>query len=360
MMFKRYLSLLVFGAIGLPGLSVAAGDKPPAPTLHGPTAIAATQPFNVRFSYPKGSAKSYVLESFHCQPGTNAPPSNDSNAEPWPVQGCEPAETYSPHAISPDTGQVTIDVKYGVSAIHQYKSKNASAKATEQWLQGNWYVRVRLVSMVGVRGDWSRWHHTLIGSGNISKPVGTKGFVGNQHRVATSVIMRGLKPPRVTAPAQHKVFHAGSVRAAVTVPSHTPYSDWACCDIQWQRAAVITKENAAGGFPTARSTWKSSLNFAGYSMQQESGPMVSASWGYDTLRPHSRKFGFQYWFRVRERYSSGNAPGPWSAWRTFIVQERKQSPTLRPIVHGMIKGKSTTGGTLAPGAATQRMHLPAQ
>jgi hypothetical protein len=344
---------IVFGLVLLPGLALAdsSGAKPPTPTLQGPSTISTNQPFKLSFSYPKGEVKSYALETLHCRPGTNAPPSDDNNSEPWPVQGCEPATTTTPSTISPDSGQVTIDVKYGVTAIHQYNTKDFSARDTAQWLQGNWYVRTRLISTSGVQGSWSNWHHTFIGSPNIGKPIGIKGAVGDRSRVSSTVVMRGLAPPVIATPTEGQVFHGepppvGFITASGTLPPHARYSDWACCDIEWQRANVVTQENNAyvaahtppggipqSGFPTARSPWHTSIGLNGGSRAVEIAPTFHGGWTFDQLRPHSHKLGNQYWFRVREHYTPGNAPGPWSDWRSFIVQEPAEAIEY-PMPHG--------------------------
>ena len=317
-----------------PGLSLADSSKPPTPTLQGPSAISTSQPFNLGFSYPKGEVKSYALELLHCQPGTSGRPSDDSNTEPWPVQGCEPTLTTTPRVISPDSGQVTINVKYGVTAIHQYNTHDTSAADTAQWLQGNWYVRARLISTSGVQGSWSAWHHTLIGSANIGKPIGIKGALADRSRVSAQVVMRGLAPPVVAAPMEGQVFNANPIGNSVTLPAHARYPDWSCCDVQWQRAAVVTIQNEPGGFPTARAPWNNAIGlFGGYSPNIESGPSIHGMWSFDVMRPHSRKIGYRYWFRLREHYSPGNASGPWSAWRSFIVQEPAQANKF-PLPHG--------------------------
>jgi hypothetical protein len=342
---------IAFGLALQPGLSLADSSKPPTPTLQGPSAISTSQPFKLSFSYPKGEVKSYALETFHCRPGTSAPPSDDSNSEPWPVQGCEPAQTTTPSTISPDSGQVTINVKYGVTAIHQYNTKDFSAKDTAQWLEGNWYVRTRLISTSGVQGSWSNWHHTLIGSANIGKPIGIKGAVADRSRVSPAVVMRGLAPPVVVAPMEGQVFRGDPIGNAVTLPAHARYSDWSCCNIQWQRAAVITPENEPGGFPTARAPWNKSIGLdGGYSPTIESGPSIQGMWSFDMMRPHSRKIGYRYWFRLREHYSPGNMNGPWSALRSFIVQEPAE-PIKYPLPHGGAPSLPGQGqSTQKPGA----------
>jgi hypothetical protein len=347
---------IVFGLALLPrpALADSPGGKPPTPTLQGPSAISTSQPFELSFSYPKGEVKNYRLEFFHCRPGTNAAPSDDSNTEPWPVQGCEPALTATPNPIANDSGQVTVNVKYGVTAIHQYNTKDYSAKDTAQWLEGNWYVRVRLISTSGVQGSWSNWHHTFVGSPNIGKPIGIKAAVGDRSRVSAAVVMRGLAPPVVTAPMEGQVFHGDPIGNAITLPAHARYADWSCCNIQWQRAAVVTAQNESGGFPTARVPWNKSIGlYGGYSPTIESGPSMHGAWSFDMMRPHSRKIGYRYWFRLREHYSPGNAYGPWSAWRSFIVQEPAGAINY-PLPHG---GAPSLPGQ---GQSTQKsgtMHL---
>jgi len=366
----------------LPRLSVAAltGNGPPSPQLRGPSSLSTSQAFTISFYYPKGKVKSYSIEFFHCQAGSTVRPSNDNNTDPFPVQGCEPPKTSTPSLISPDTGQVTIDVKKGVTSIHQYQTKNFSARDTERWLEGNWYVRVRLFSLSDAVGPWSKWHRTVIGSGNIGKPIGTSGLMAGRHRVNSSLVMRGLKPPIIAAPMQGAIMRGG-IGTSGTLPAHARYSDWRCCDIQWQRAVIVAKENGdyvkahtppgavpQSAFPGPRGPWTGPGLHNG-SHPLEHAPSFAGSWGYDVLRPRSREFGYQYWFRIREHFVPGNASGPWSAWRSFIVQEPAAPRTLnhagmRPLPGAATPGSHTMSGQqhnsrqLAPMAPLHRLDMP--
>lgn len=374
----------------MPGLAQAgfANNQPSAPMLRGPASISTSQPFNIQFYYPKGQIKGYLIEFFHCATTSKTRPSNDSNTEPFPTSDCEPAKTVKPNGISPDSGEVTINVKYGVTQLHEHGAMGNPAVATQQWLQGNWFVRVRLTSSSGVSGPWSNWHHTLVGNGRVGRFVGAKGLRADRSTASTRVVMHGLKPPVVQAPGQKQVERGNRIDMVFILPRHHDYTKWVCCDFEVQRAKIVTKENMDyinkhHGFPVAngpRKPWNEHVGSRSY----EAGQILPGSkWhiseGANIFRPHSREFGYRYWMRVREEYypkglssSSNSAPGPWSQWRTFVVQEPLQTNLSvgvpknkvrqiqpRPTVSGQ-QGSQTRQQRALPAIQQHRLMLPAQ
>ena len=92
-------------------LADASGTSP-APILQGPSSVSASQPFQISFYYPKGQIKKWQMDLSHCPSGATLRPSDDSNQEPFPGQGCEvPRGIEAP--ISPDTGNASVDARYG-------------------------------------------------------------------------------------------------------------------------------------------------------------------------------------------------------------------------------------------------------
>ncbi|MEJ2380584.1 MAG: hypothetical protein P8076_05280 [Gammaproteobacteria bacterium] len=196
-------------------------------------------------------------------------------------------------------------------------------------------------------------------------------------RVQTQVALQGLKPPLITAPTGGQVFHSGKIVIRIALPKHTDRSKWQCCDYQIDRARVITKENNAyvknhtppgsvmqSDFPSPRARLDEDDPLAPESAS--SGPWTW-SWSVSQYRPHSHKFGYRYWVRVREHYLPAKAPGPWSAWRSFIVQE-PLTYTVLPRAGGALPGASQNQQhsgqkqrrQLAPNSPTRRLSLPMQ
>lgn len=327
-----------------PVLADASGT-PPAPVLQGPSSVSTSQPFQLSFYYPKGQINRARLQFFYCQTGSNVSPSNDSNTEPFPIKGCEilPDRHIS---LSPDAGKETLDIKNGLFTTYKYEHPTATNAQMMKWYQGNWYVRARLVSLSGTYGSYGKWHRTLVGSPFVGKPIGLGGAIAAPG-ISPAIVMKGLKPPKFTTPKNGQFFFGGpqSIDAAGTLPPHGHYAKWACCDMQWQRAVIATEQNNAyvkahtppGGvpeiaFPTPRSDWHPPFGteLDGYSPTIENGPTFHGGWSFASLSPHTHQFGYRYWIRIRERYQPANKIyyGPWSAWRSFTVQEHFATTTV--------------------------------
>jgi len=149
------------------------------------------------------------------------------------------------------------------------------------------------------------------------------------------------------------------------LPQHSNYERWGCCDFEIQRATIISKENndyvkshtqpgqpMSSAFPTTRAPWKSP-NFAnGYTT--EKGPSYDISPPIDLFKPNSHKFGYQYWFRVREHYTPGNTSGPWSGWRSFIVQAPIELSRSLTGIH--LQGKTQNSKPSDQQQASQLKH----
>jgi len=370
---------LALGVILLSALARAgATGAPPAPLLQGPSSVPTSQPFQVNFYYPKGQIEKWEMDLFHCPTGSTLRPSDDSNTEPFIGQGCEVLPRIGA-PISPDTGKETVDMKYGIVSTYKHNHSAATDAQVMKWYQGNWYLRARLISLSGVTGQYGKWHRTLIGSLHIGRRIGTGGLLANRN--SSVLAMKGLKPPVINFPLQGAVLRAKVITSG-SLPAHARYSDWQCCEMQWQRAVVVTQENddyvkattPAGQvpqipFPTPRAAW-SGLGLYNGSHPPEHGPSFASGWRHGDLRSHSRKFGYQYWIRIREHYIPGNAFGPWSAWRSFIVQEPHTSTLVNfGAVHAMpgvhAGGQTSTSGQRqgagsAPPTTIRRLNFPAQ
>jgi len=367
---------LALGVVLLSAFALAdASGSPPAPILQGPSSVSASQPFQISFYYPKGQIKKWQMDLFHCPSGATLRPSDDSNEEPFPGQGCELLPgTQAP--ISPDTGKATIDIRSGLLTTYKHNHPTANDAQVMKWYQGIWYLRARLISLSGVTSQYGKWHRTLIGSLRIGRRIGTGGLLARRN---SSVLVKGLKPPVINFPLQGAVLRAKVITSG-SLPAHARYSDWRCCEMQWQRAVVVTKENddfvkastpvgqvPQTPFQTPRAAW-SGLGLYNGSRPLEQGPSFASSWLHDDLRSHSRKFSYQYWFRMREHYIPGNVFGPWSAWRSFIVQEPMPSRTVNvhgahatPIAHpGSLNsaGQQQKTRKLVPLAPMHRLTLP--
>jgi|GEM_PF-4323527 len=369
------LALALGIILQIPGAAWAGfgGDAPSAPSLRGPSSVSTSQPFKLKFYYPKGQIKSYDIEVFHCPTTSHVRPSNDTHTDPFPTGGCEPPKIMGTSAMTPDTGEATIDVKHGLTSLHQGGGLGDAAQDTQTWIQGNWFVRVRLVSSAGARGPWSNWHHTLVGSGRVSRFSRPKGLRADRGAASARLVMRGLKPPVVKGPAANAIERGDTFDVIVVLPSHQDYGKWGCCDFQLERARMVTKENLAylnqhNGFPASgpRKPWNEHSSYLG-SIHNEAGSQWHNVVATGPLRPHSPEFSYRYWFRVREVYdpngypnTAGSTYGPWSKWHSFVVSDPlpvRASPGGIQRKTGPVQMKPNGAGQQSN--QTQRRSLPA-
>jgi hypothetical protein len=307
---------------------------PPAPKVSGPTQAASNHDVTLRTLYSKGLANRLWIQQWYCPPGKDGAPT-DTPTDTEPFGGACTSTVHGPLNIpKEDVAGIAFPMAY---------PKN-SPKI------GFWYVRTRISSNNYGDSVWGHWHRTVVSISATSKPVGTRGLRANRGPVNTTInmknIIKGAKPPVITEPAEGQVFHGAPINLSANVSPHEPNSVWACCEIQWKRAVILTQENKAyaqaytpgqTAFPTPPSPWHitSMMGFA--TDVKEAGTSLHGSLFYNQLRPHDLTFGYQYWFRMREDYYPGGLqetryPGPYSAWRSFVVQAPASSPTLiRPM-----------------------------
>jgi hypothetical protein len=340
-MIKRRVAIQLLALmLALPTMAVA-DNLPTLPVPHfvnAPDRIPEGPSRTVKFSFSATAQSVSVYElnehvqQWYCLPGKDSAPTDISiHSSPWPGQqaSCKLEENWgglsngSPTPIS--SGSIMFPIR-GESRLDP----------------GTLYVRVRLYwsDHAGAHakdGGWSAWHRTLVEDTHRAKFAGTKGVRVNPSPVGSPNIkidMKGVKPPVITAPSEGQVFHGGPlINLSGSVGPHNPYSDWSCCFFQWKRAVVVTQENNAyaqahtpghSAFPTAPMPWQGfAANQA--SAVKESGPSFHGYWFYKDFRPHDHTFGYRYWFRVRE--DSYGQYGPWSAWRSFTVQEPIEAAT---------------------------------
>lgn len=373
----RTVGALALGIVlQIPGAAWAGfgGSAPSAPALRGPSSVSTSQPFRIQFYYPKGHIKSYYIQFFHCPATSHVRPSNDTHTDPFPTDGCDVPKRPIKSDISSDTGEVTLYVKQGVIQQHEYGQFGNAAQDAQKWVQGNWFVRVRLVSLAGIRGPWSNWHHTLVGSGRVSRFNRPKGLRADRGGASARLAMRGLQPPVVKAPAVHAIERGDSFNLVLALPSHHDYGKWGCCDFQVERAKMVTKDNLAylnkhNGFPAPgpRKPWTEHSSYLG-SISNEAGAQWQNVVATGPLRPHSPEFSYRYWFRVREVYDPNGYPntaestyGPWSKWHSFVVS----NPLPTRASPGTIRKKTgpihmqPNGGAQQQGSQSQRRSLPA-
>jgi len=342
---KPYLAMPFLALIfALPAMAIA-GDLPALPVPHitdAPTRIPEGPSRKVHFSFaatPESVSGDYLnfhVQQWFCPPGKDSAPTDISiQAKPWAGQQavCQLEENWG--GLSP--GTVTGD--WFMFPV----------RGEARLVPGTLYVRVRLLwfthaGATVASGGWSPWHRTLVEDTHTAIFRGTKGLRVDHSRIGTlhiKVDMKGAKPPVVTAPKQAHVFHGGPINLSVSVSPHKPDSVWACCEIQWKRAVVVTKENITyaqthtpghSAFPSTPSPWQMT-SMTGFATDvKEVGSSLHGSVFYNQLRPHDRTFGYRYLFRMREDYYPGGIgtqgyPGPYSAWHSFIVQEPIQAAT---------------------------------
>lgn len=192
-------------------------------------------------------------------------------------------------------------------------------------------------------------------------------------------------PPKIYQPAQGAVFLSGAksadgqIPALVTVPMHVDEGSWGCCWIQWQRAQIVTTQNwdyihahpGTVAVTKFRRDWPDGHGLldepeeTSATTEEGVGSTFTGGWQYDELRPHNGAFGYQYWFRVREIKQTGSyvALGPWSDWRSFIVQEPVEYALPLGFPSGVITQSKQVGSqppsqhAIPPGALTSRAPL---
>ncbi len=173
------------------------------------------------------------------------------------------------------------------------------------------------------------------------------------------------KPPIVQIPKQNRIF-INQVEILVRRPlKHTDYSRWKYV-FEWKRA----KYNTAANNAYAYQIWKQKKHAYSYfppvlglatALRPWLPPtrlrtmlsieMENPSHIYYSLRSKRLDSSYLYQFRVREYSQVGNAYGPWSAWRSFIVQGRMPPPTmyhispkpLKLLMPGSAKNKQQSG-----------------
>lgn len=316
---------------------------PPAPKVSGPTQAASNHDVTLRALYSKGVANRLWIQQWYCPPGKDGAPT-DTPTDTEPFGGACTSTVHGPLNIpKEDVAGIAFPMAY---------PKN-SPKI------GFWYVRTRISSDNYGDSVWGHWHRTVVSTSATSKPVGTRGLHANRGPVNTTInmknIIKGAKPPVITAPAEGQVFHGDPINISGSVGPHSPYSEWTCCFFQWKRAVVVTQENNAyaqahtpghSAFPTPPTPWTGQGFFSNDALGvKESGPSFHGRFLYNDVRPHDHTFGYRYMFRVREEYY--DQYGPWSPWHSFDVQEPASSPTLIRPMHvqpGAGTGKQQNGG----------------
>lgn len=343
-------------ADNLPALPVPHITDAPNRIPEGPSRI-------VHFSFSATSqhVSNYSLfsdvQQWFCPPGKDSAPLNsDNQAIPW--AGQQPVCTLEENS----GGGITS------SPIASGDSFMFPVRGEPRLVPGTWYLRVRLqwgnLAGTAAQGGWSAWHRTLVEDTHRAVFTGTKGMRVGRAQAGSlhiKVDMTGAKPPVITAPMAAQVFHGAPINISVSVTPHKPGSVWACCEMQWKRAVILSPENKAysqvhtpghSAFPTPPTPWQFT-SMVGFAWNvQEVGSSLHGQMFYNQLRPHDRSFGYRYWFRMREDYYPGGLqenryPGPYSKWRSFDVQEPIMAATpyhggvrMRPAAH---LGKPSSG-----------------
>ncbi|HKK06423.1 MAG TPA: hypothetical protein VKA50_11300 [Gammaproteobacteria bacterium] len=341
---KHYLAVPLLAAMVAWPAMANAGDLPPLPVPHitdAPSRVPEGPSRKVHFSFSatpesaSGDSLNYHLQQWFCPPGKDSAPTDISiQATPWAGQEavCQLEENWGgmpPGTLSSDWFNIPVQNE-------------------PRLVPGTLYVRVQLVWLPPTggtpvaSGGWSPWHRTLVEDTHTAVFGGTQGMrVGRRQAgsVHIKVDMSGAKPPAIMAPKPAQVFHGGPISLSVTVSPHKPNSVWACCEVQWKRAIVVTKENNAyaeahtpghTAFPSTPQPYEMSSMTGFASNLKETGTSLHGSVFYNQLRPHKHTFGYRYLFRMREVYYPGGIGtegdlGPFSAWHSFIVQEPIQA-----------------------------------
>lgn len=355
------LVLLCTGLALLPGLSWAGfgGSGFPVLQVQGPSTLKASQAFHLSFSYPPTlahSAAPYIywdMEVYFCQNGIDQHPENlpgDIGQESFPTpQNSAICSTVGPSSASPfyrkplvgpGSGHFSFDMTPYLSGIHQTWTHQSSTASLHTWLKGSTvYVRVRLASQSAGEGPWGAWHRTSISSGisyHVVQP-GAHTFHGTA-QPNYALMMQHMKAPIVITPKAGSMQRGTTIPLSLQLPVHNDYSKWLCCDLQFERTVITTKENieyvnSHHSFPRAtepRKPWHYAYGYASTSEHGMIGP--GSTWSQTPsagpFQPHSPEFGYRYWMRVREEFlphgfghSSHEVPGPWSAWRSFDVED---------------------------------------
>ena len=379
-MIKRRVAIQLLTLMVMAPAAAIASNLPSLPVPHitdAPKNMPEGPARMVHFSFtptPQSTASGYELsehvQQWSCQPGKDNPPVGGLLPTPGPGQqaGCTLEENWG--AVS-HGGTAPTSSGSTMLPVHGERST-----------PGTLYVRVRLRwfnNGVGVKeGGWSAWHRTLVTDTHRYKFMGTKGM--HMQRIPAGSLhvnfdMSKHKPPVITAPGPGQVFHGGfKINISGSVEQHKTYSAWSCCDIQWKRALIVTAENTAHSkpgqtaFPTPSEPWQNPqlVGLAVGQAYMEHGSSFHGFTYYSTLRPHHRSFGYRYWFRVRESYWPGGFDessyyGPWSAWRSFTVQEPLMAATPNHNVRmlpGAHMAKPSSGQQQSGGQHNTRRLAP--
>jgi hypothetical protein len=299
---------------------------PPTPKTSGPAHATDQDHVRLTANYAKGAANRVWVQQWYCPPGKDGPPTN-TPSDITPFGGaCKSTVVSKPLKTSPSSTHTSFKMAY----------PHAKPKA------GTWYVRTRLGSDNYGNGVWGDWHKTVVAAVHLER--------GRPHvSLNPETKIKGFPAPRIMAPREGQVLH-GNIEYGISLARHAPYSDWSCCSIQWKRAVVVTKENNAyakpgqTAFPTPPTPWQGPG--LGHTARENS-PIFDGGFPYAQLTPRSHTFGYRYWFRVREKYLPNQHEGPWSAWRSFIVQKpvpprtiNRSGMQMRPGAH---MAKPSTG-----------------
>ena len=377
MIKQRIMIQLAVLMFALPTMAVA-DNLPTLPVPHftdAPAKIPEGPARTVHFSFSptRQNVSGYELNShvqqWYCLPGKDVVPSNgETQAEPWAGQqpSCKQEDNWGglPYSTSTITsGSIMFPIRGEAHLV-----------------PGTLYVRIKLywanhAGSTIKAGGWSAWHRTVVTDTHRARFMGAQGMRADRSHVNTiniaAKIVEKSKPPVITAPRPAQVFHGSPINLSVNVGLHQATGgDWSCCDIQWKRAVILMPENNAyaqahtpghSAFPTPPMPWQLT-RMMGFAVNvKEVGTSLHGSVFYNDLRPHKRAFGYRYVFRMREYYwpnglggltGQQNYPGPWSAWRSFTVQEPLMAATpnhnmrMLPGAH-MAKpssGKQQSGG----------------
>lgn len=322
-----------------------------APTLTGPTRSSGKKHllFQFAYRYPASAKRPdsfwYESQYWYCAPGKNNAPANMKiNESPWPGT-CE-SKVGPKYVLERNQSTAVVSTPYGRTD------------------PGTWSLRVRLGLDGHGSGPWGPWHRTVVAS----PPSGPTRLVPEKPSHLTfkkvgltpAAATFGLKPPRISAPTQGQTFHGGNVTVSVTLPgTHGRQSAHWETRFEWQRARIASQENndwvdrhTPKGqmpdyeFPGTRQPWNGPSSTTSNLHSGETLP-------FNEIRPRSHKFGYEYRVRVREEYLPTRAYGPWSRWRTFVVQEPVEMAMPRAPLPPAEPGQATPGS----GHAAERQFL---
>jgi len=177
--------------------------------------------------------------------------------------------------------------------------------------------------------------------------------------------------PVISGPKEDRSYQGGNnIYVQYTEPQHADAAKWSCCDIELDRAIVVEQDNQnymqanapPGGWkevpmPTSQQPWHE------YHLTNKANNLLN-TWtvpGGQQLVPTSHKWGYRYWVRLREKYLPSGDHGPWSAWRSFVVQMPysgggSASGLQRGFVPGQMKPGSQTGGGFMPKSSAPATH----